>query len=85
MSYFVTIKTQHHEEDTAVNIHNQKLNNYLTYGIATTDDLVFANKYQKLAKKKEVESQCVGTTMKNNYFVITSILCCEDEANEGTY
>lgn len=79
MAYFVTILTQNAQETTAVGIHNQKLNNYLVYGIATTDDLVGKNNYLKSEKKKEVKTQSVATTIKNNNFVITSVLCCEDE------
>lgn len=82
MGYFITILTQNANEIIAVSVHNQKLNNYLNYGAITTDELVVKNNYPKLSKKKDVESHSLSTTMKNNNFVLTSILCCEDEERE---
>ncbi len=86
MSYFVTVHTSDTDDVRGAKIHNQKLNNYLVYGMDMPDDLIIKNKYPKLTKKKEVESQSTATTTtKNIYFVITTTLCCEDEENEERY
>lgn len=88
MSYFKLIQTNGNgsEFDITKARHEQALNNYVKYGSPYDDSA-----YSKLSevyknpnwKKPKVEGHSTTSMEHNNYFVITTTLCCEDETDEA--
>lgn len=85
--YFRVITTTGPGDPVALGIeHDQKLNNYLKYDYPATNGQLMKDmpKILPVAFKREVESQSTGTTVRNNWFTITTTLCCEDSYEEKT-
>lgn len=77
--YFRTIQTTSPKEDQAAREHAQKLENYLYYDWPTPG--VPAGK-PKLSYKREIKQMNTTSCVKNEWFIITTVLCCEDEYGE---
>lgn len=65
--------------------HEEKLNNYLVYGEPYTNaTLPVSMNPLPPERAKEVESQSTATSLTDHKFMITTILCCENEYEERT-
>jgi hypothetical protein len=81
-TYFHIVKSQNPKEEVAVKEHQQRLNNYLKYKFSGTDNEISSvTKFDYSPRPYIVKvcSQSSSTCMKNHDFVITTVLCCEDE------
>lgn len=83
--YFKIIRTTSPQDriEDAMRDHEEKLNNYVNYGVALPN-----SGYEKLANKplalvkKEVCHTGFSATVNNNTWYLVTQLCCEDEKNE---
>lgn len=84
--YFRIIETSYPEIKDVRTIHEQKLNNYVKYKQPWTNKEVtempgiIEGGY---VPDFEIHHMNTGLTVKGNYFVMTTVLCCEDEEEEG--
>jgi hypothetical protein len=81
--YFYAIKTTAFQPDfdKAANNHNNALNNYLKYGVASElSDFAMRSKMPPLAKEKHI-NHVAGTVQNvlNGNIITTTWLCCDDD------
>lgn len=82
--YFRVIQTENTDEKITASEHQQKLNNYLEYDYpATNAELSKNGPKEKTTIKRDVHHAPVTSTLKNHFFILTSVLCCEDEEAEA--
>lgn len=65
--------------------HEQKLNNYMTYGQPFIDaDIPLNSTPLPKERAKEVESQSTSIALTDHRYIIITTLCCENEYEERT-
>lgn len=82
--YFRTIHSVGANDDAVVRVHDEKLQNYLNYGWADTNDGTqkMFPQGSPLNHRKEVHSQSTTSWLKAQNIHLVTILCCSDEPLE---